>query len=400
MKKMTISKYLRAQRQHGLDLNRKYNKKAKSLSLEQKKRVLRLVSDFGSRVTKLKRQPLCGLKKIKMGKTTDIDPLFTRSLIAGSINNKIKKMKDVNIKTNHNSQRDAKLPKTNFTYLMKRTDSHNKAKPKKKIKTQSLETKKKSVSIIYKRRKVKKESFVNLQSTNNMEKFRNSRQTSKKKIGESIRNKQTKVMERKNEHKETTNIYQINKNEFKLKRRLNTVNKMMNDLVKKKRPVIDFIKKPVKITPESFRLISNRQISLEKTKLSRTKVINTTLKRNILNIDPVFKLEQLLYAFTEHIYKNRDIYDIFKEYLDFIQDHDFSDLVNKIAYVEKRLQFKNMFILERVCLLISFYIYINRLNNKESKLLKKIMFLMYSNIYVFITSIMTDKTINITYKVS
>lgn len=44
-----------------------------------------------------------------------------------------------------------------------------------------------------------------------------------------------------------------------------------------------------------------------------------------------FQEEDFIYRMTESLLLDKDIYDIFREYTDFIQDNNFDALVNKVA---------------------------------------------------------------------
>ena len=129
---------------------------------------------------------------------------------------------------------------------------------------------------------------------------------------------------------------------------------------------------------KSKEILSSRKISTK---------ANTIINKKIKKIDftKIFKIENYLFEFTDLIYNNKDIYDIFKDYIDFVQENKFSFFLKLIENDKMRENFKISFILERAIMMIIFYITINDKNNEDIIFLHKALVRVYSNIYIFIT---------------
>jgi Dullard-like phosphatase family protein len=154
---------------------------------------------------------------------------------------------------------------------------------------------------------------------------------------------------------------------------------------------------------KSCRLINNR-IKLDKTKIfptkkelvssrkSTTKNLHSFVieKINKIDFDKIFQSEQFVFEFTQAVYNNNDIYDIFKDYIEFVQDFDFSRFLKLFHDFEKNLNFKVALIFERTVMMVIFYINIHEKNNEDRIFLHKILVRVYSNIYIFITSLIND----------
>ena len=112
---------------------------------------------------------------------------------------------------------------------------------------------------------------------------------------------------------------------------------------------------------------------------------NSKEKNIFKNIDltPIFKNEEYLYKFFDLIYKSEDIYDLFKEYIDFIQDQNLEPFLEFFDSKIKK-NYKSAFILERTTLMLCFYLLITKKYKREIIFLKKLIFAVYSNMYSFI----------------
>lgn len=132
------------------------------------------------------------------------------------------------------------------------------------------------------------------------------------------------------------------------------------------------------IFSKSKDIISSRKRSTKANSISYKKIKSIDFKK-------IFKIENYLFDFTNYIYNNKDIYDIFKDYIDFVQETKFSDFLKLISNDKIKENFKIAFILERTIMMIIFYITINDKNNEDLIFLHKAMIRVYSNIYIFIT---------------
>lgn len=123
-----------------------------------------------------------------------------------------------------------------------------------------------------------------------------------------------------------------------------------------------------------------KKIAIKKLKEEKIKKIHL-LKKLDLNI--LFQNEDYIYKFFDAIFKKKDIYDIFKNYIDFIQDNNIEPY---LELIDKNLRnnYKNSFILENVTLMICFYLLLNKNYQNEIIFLRKLIFSVYSNLYSFI----------------
>ena len=92
------------------------------------------------------------------------------------------------------------------------------------------------------------------------------------------------------------------------------------------------------------------------------------------------------------VHNEADLYNIFKNYIEYVQEKDFEIFINLIDLPMLIETFKNSFILERMTLMISFYLSLNGLYKKEIVFLKKIAVLVYSNLLLFLKIILQDLT--------
>jgi hypothetical protein len=113
---------------------------------------------------------------------------------------------------------------------------------------------------------------------------------------------------------------------------------------------------------------------------------------NFENVDlgPMFIIEDILYKFMISVHKEADLYNIFKIYIEYVQDHNFEVFIKLVNQSDLSEIFKNSFILERMALMISFYLSLNGLYKKEIVFLKKIAVLVYSNLILFLKTVFKD----------
>jgi hypothetical protein len=90
------------------------------------------------------------------------------------------------------------------------------------------------------------------------------------------------------------------------------------------------------------------------------------------------------------VHKEADLYNIFKIYIEYVQDHNFEVFIKLVNQSDLSEIFKNSFILERMALMISFYLSLNGLYKKEIVFLKKIAVLVYSNLILFLKTVFKD----------
>lgn len=125
----------------------------------------------------------------------------------------------------------------------------------------------------------------------------------------------------------------------------------------------------------------------------KTKCIDIDKNTNIyskLDPEPLFRTEAIIYQVFDAIINKKDIYDLFKIYMDYIQDYDYDGYFKLLSNKETALLYKNGFILERISLMICFYLLINDMYDSEIVFLQKLVFLIYSNFYSFILLIVKD----------
>ena len=111
-------------------------------------------------------------------------------------------------------------------------------------------------------------------------------------------------------------------------------------------------------------------------------------KNKLPLVDPfiVFKWEQYIFNFICVIYKNEDIYNTFKAYIDFVQDYDFELFLNHLKSDSEKKYYTQALILERICLMSFFYFCINNIFEKELLFIKKIINIVYANTCIYVTS--------------
>ena len=126
------------------------------------------------------------------------------------------------------------------------------------------------------------------------------------------------------------------------------------------------------------------------TQFDKVKVIKDIIavdKLGLDNLEILFKNEENLYTFLELIHQKRDIYDLFKNYIDFAQSNDFQELIDLICIEELQTAVKNSLIIERMGLMSCFYIFINESYKEENIFLKKLISLIYGSFHSFLSTI-------------
>jgi CTD small phosphatase-like protein 2 len=128
--------------------------------------------------------------------------------------------------------------------------------------------------------------------------------------------------------------------------------------------------------------LKNKKSKAQPKKIIESKIIRKKLFSK-LDLSLLFKNEDYIYQFFVAIYEKKDIYDIFKNYIDFIQDNS---LEVYIKLIDKKLRnsYKNSFILENTTLMIIFYLLLNRNYENEIIFIRNLILSVYSNLYSFI----------------
>lgn len=156
--------------------------------------------------------------------------------------------------------------------------------------------------------------------------------------------------------------------------------------------IIDRLKK---FAPSSNPILKTSKLRLNQNYFEN-KVLKSNLKtvkepessriaKNTLNFFVVFDWEKLLHSFLSAVQQNEDIYNIFKLYIEFIQDYDFELFLAHIESNELRSQINQALIIERICLMSFFYFCINNIFEKELLFIKKITELIYLNTCIYIS---------------
>jgi len=109
-----------------------------------------------------------------------------------------------------------------------------------------------------------------------------------------------------------------------------------------------------------------------------------------IDLTPLFWIEDFLYQFLICVHKEMDMYNVFKHYIEFVQDQNFEVFLEQLELPMLFDSFKNAFILERMSLMISFYLSLNGLYKKEIVFLRKVAVLIYSNVFLFIKILFND----------
>jgi len=109
-----------------------------------------------------------------------------------------------------------------------------------------------------------------------------------------------------------------------------------------------------------------------------------------VDLTPLFWIEDFLYQFLVCVHKEADIYNVFKHYIEFVQDQNFEVFLDQLEIPMLFDSFKNALILERMSLMISFYLSLNGFYKKEIVFLRKVAALIYSNLFLFVKILFKD----------
>lgn len=104
----------------------------------------------------------------------------------------------------------------------------------------------------------------------------------------------------------------------------------------------------------------------------------------------LIEIEEILLRFVNAAYKGEDIYDLFKSYVDYVQDNDVQPFLNLITCGSMQDLYKNSIVLERLALMTCFYLLIHDYYENEIGMIKKLLVCLYSNYYALITMLLND----------
>ena len=275
----------------------------------------------------------------------------------------------------------------NFNYIIK-----NKNYESKKL------TKKLSVESIYKNKlfsnyKSKYRSNSNFNYKNFP--FLNNRNLHKTKLFEKIENKEKE--EKRLKKKKATKLLKKEKEENK--------NEKKKD--KKKKKIVHFKNSLKSNREKSYFTLSNKSNKKDNTKKNfkmlikeKNKKINDLLNKIDLNI--ILENEKFIYDFSIYINKEMNFYDIFKEYINFIQNYYYEpifELLKLIKNIEFSVLTKTAFLLERTTLMICFYFLINDNYENEIIFFKKLINYIYSNISKLVEILVDNKFVKKTLEI-
>ena len=111
-----------------------------------------------------------------------------------------------------------------------------------------------------------------------------------------------------------------------------------------------------------------------------------------LDLSPIFEIEDQLFRLVVVLQKEEEMTATFSKYLEVVKSHDFEVFLSMIPSAGLTEGFKNAFILERMGLMICFYLTQKGLYEKELVFLKKIVILAYSNFFLFLKFLISDLT--------
>lgn len=100
-----------------------------------------------------------------------------------------------------------------------------------------------------------------------------------------------------------------------------------------------------------------------------------------------FQKDRLIFEFFSKIFNEHEIYDVFKNYLAFIQDENIKEVLKYFYSKKQQENFKKTFILEKISIFICFYMELKNIYKVEIEFLKKIFSIVYANCYMFIKSL-------------
>lgn len=107
--------------------------------------------------------------------------------------------------------------------------------------------------------------------------------------------------------------------------------------------------------------------------------------------DKLRDLDIYIRQFLETIEKGEDPYDTIRQYVDFIQDQEFNDLLALISTSDYQQVIKEAFILERWVIFVVFYMCLERLLGDIQQIVLRIAILIYQNFIYYLKLIYIDR---------
>lgn len=146
--------------------------------------------------------------------------------------------------------------------------------------------------------------------------------------------------------------------------------------------------KNARITEEIMKHINRTQLNESDTAkrlLRKDEVAITEEDAGKLKIEQMTFVEKKLHNIALSIGKDFEIYDQIKEYVDIVQEENYSEFFTAIKNLKIKLLIKNSMILERWALFIIFWFYFNHeLAVEHQKLLKELVQLVHKNILIYL----------------
>lgn len=102
-------------------------------------------------------------------------------------------------------------------------------------------------------------------------------------------------------------------------------------------------------------------------------------------------LESYLRQLLEAIENKKDPYDVIRQYVDFIQDREFHDMIDLIKNVNFQKTIKEAFVLERWIIFVTFYMCLEQILGNNHHLVLRIVILIYQNLIYFLKLIYLDR---------
>lgn len=271
----------------------------------------------------------------------------------------------------------------------------------KKIKNQDFERKMKKI----KNQKTNKSKNNYFEKKINKGSLERKIEIDRNKVSDSIWKFGTAFKTRKKSFKKKDSRSKHNKNSFSFSKNPSTLKTSNNTFLQKRKiktPMgafkekrnlftsvnnksVDFSSK--KIEKEKKKEKHKRKEKIEKTEKSQIAKNNSdsfSFQGESFDLKILFETEEIVYNIFKAVEEEKDFYDMFRGYLDHIQDNDFNQF-SKI--LSPSTPYKNCMILERLCFLVSFYILIEKRLKSEIDFLKKITSFVYFNCYTFLVEI-------------
>ena len=146
--------------------------------------------------------------------------------------------------------------------------------------------------------------------------------------------------------------------------------------------------KNARIAEEIMKHISRTQLNESDTAkrlLRKDEVVVTEEDAGKLKIEQMTFIEKKLHNIALTIGKDFEIYDQIKEYVDIVQEENYSEFFSVIRNIKIKLLVKNSMILERWALFFIFWFYFNHeLAIEHQKLLKELVQLVHKNILIYL----------------